>query len=483
MNPPAFISLSLERDKSQALSTFRLLRHSQKRVRGLLKQRKYDDLALTEYGRLDQFIDFLGHVGYLNLLQEKVPPKRKNGIPNFLLSLIWTAKPLLGIGRMDDLRYMFRDAHVLRLLGFNFAQIANGYSRRTKKNGTKPIHPDTARNFAIALPAATAEELQNSVIRIIKNRKRIKPGTFALDAKPIYIWGKRFENAGRVLDYKSRKMETGYKLYILQKVDKDEHYPICAMLTPANVHDTQYLLPMVEKAEAILGKGVIQTLLIDRGFFSGELLCELKHIHGIDFVIPGKENLDIVNDAIGIAKRGYAEYRLKPVADQVRAIGIEDFETLPSYASKVNVALIEDRSIKKKDKERIYTYLTSLPIPNERKALEIYRTYRKRWTIENNANKELADHWNITKLPGWSWNEISAHIFFTLATFNLVLLFRSKFGRGAIGRSMKTIRERFLKQGAKVVVYTGDNFGIFGIEEFASLLNANATPRASPSMP
>jgi len=124
-----------------------------------------------------------------------------------------------------------------------------------------------------------------------------------------------------------------------------------------------------------------------------------------------------------------------------------------------------------------------LPIPDEYKALEIDRTYRKRWTIENNANKELADHWNISKLPGWSWNEINAHIFFTLTTFNLVLLFRSKFGRGLIGRSMKTIRERFLKQGQKVVVYVGGYFGIFSIEEFASLLNKAAPARASPSMP
>lgn len=400
-----------------------------------------------------------------------------------MLSLIWSAKSLLGVGRVNDLRDMFRDEHVMRLLGFNFRHIRGGYSKRTRKGGTKPIHPDTVRNFGISLPVTTTEDLHNSVVRIITNKNRIKPGTFALDAKPIYIWGKKFENAQRVFDRASSKMRTGYKLYILQKVDRDEHYVVCAMLTPANIHDTRCLMPMVDKAESILGKGVIQTLLIDRGFFSGELLYELKHEHSIDFVIPGKEDLHVVNDAIGIATHGDAEYHLKPVAEKVKAIGIRDLETLPSYPGKINMALIENRNIKKQDEERIYTYLTSLPVSDEHKALEIYRTYRKRWTIENNANKELADHWNIGKLPGWSWNEINAHIFFTLATFNLVLLFRSKFGRGLIGRSMKTIRERFLKQGQKVVVYIGGCFGIFTIEEFASLLNNAAPARASPSTP
>ena len=452
----------------------------QQRVRRLLKQGKYDDVALTSYGRLDQFISFLEKVGFLKLLHEKAPNKGQNGVPNFLLSLIWSAKSLLGVGRMDDLRYMFKDEHVMRLLGFKFRHIRQGYSKRTKRAGTKPIHPDTARNFAKALPVTTSEDLHNAVVQILKDKNRIKPGTFALDAKPIYIWGKKFENAGRVFDHASRKMQTGYKLYLLQKVDQDEHYVICAMLTPDNVHDTRCLMPMVDNARAILGEGTIETLLIDRGFFDGALLHKIKQEYGIDFIIPGKGNLAIVDDAIGIAKHGEADYRLKPVADKVRAVGIEDLETLSSCPGKINMALIEDRNIKKKDEDRIYAYLTSLPMPDEYRALEIYRTYRKRWTIENNANKELADHWNITKLPGWSWNEINAHIFFTLMTFNLVLLFRSKFGRGVIGRSMKTIREKFLKQGQKVVVYKGNSFGIFTIGEFASLLNKGNATRASP---
>ena len=443
-NPQGYYYSTPKRRKCQDAPAAEFVKLDQQRLRRLLKQGKYDDVSLTSYGRLDQFTHFLEKVGFLKLLKQKAPSKGQNGIPNLLLSLVWTAKSLLGVGRMDDLRYMFKDEHVMRLLGFNFRHIRYGYSKRTKKGGTKPIHPDTVRNFAKALPVATSEDLHNTVVQILQDKNRIKPGTFALDAKPIYIWGKKFENAGRVFDHASRKMQAGYKLYILQKVDRDEHYVICAMLTPTNVNDTRCLMPMVDKAKAILGEGVIQTLLIDRGFFDGSLLHKIKHEYGIDFIIPGKENLDIVNDAIGIAKHGEAEYHLKPVADKVRAVGIEDLETLSSYPGKINMALIEDRNIKKKDEDRIYAYLTSLPMLDEHKALEIYRTYRKRWTIENNANKELADHWNITKLPGWSWNEINAHVFFTLMTFNLVLLFRSKFGRGVIGRSMKTIRERFL---------------------------------------
>jgi hypothetical protein len=60
-------------------------------------------------------------------------------------------KPLFNIRFDDNIRYLFQDRHVLRVLGFNFKQIENGYSKRTTANGCKPIHPNTLRNFLSSL--------------------------------------------------------------------------------------------------------------------------------------------------------------------------------------------------------------------------------------------------------------------------------------------------------------------------------------------
>ena len=80
-NPLSINNNTKNEAESQALGiNFAFTKHSQRRVRELLKQGKYDDVALTEYDRLDQFVDFLGQVGYLNLLEEKAPSKGQNGI-------------------------------------------------------------------------------------------------------------------------------------------------------------------------------------------------------------------------------------------------------------------------------------------------------------------------------------------------------------------------------------------------------------------
>ena len=85
MNPSSIYNSTRNVANCQASnSDFEFIKHSQRRVRELLKQGKYDDVALTEYGKLDQFVDFLNQIGYLNILKDKSPAKGQNGVPNFL---------------------------------------------------------------------------------------------------------------------------------------------------------------------------------------------------------------------------------------------------------------------------------------------------------------------------------------------------------------------------------------------------------------
>lgn len=444
-----------------------VLRHAQRRVRALLKQGRYDDLAQTSYGRLHHFVQFLDHLGVFGLFSSIGLAKKRNGVPLAILAMVWMTKSLLGFAHTDNLREMFKDPHVSRLLGFSGIQVIQGYSRRTKPKGAKPIHPDTVRNFAKLIPASLSEGLANDVLRIIQKRQPCKSGVFTVDAKCIWVWGKMFEGAAETWDYKTNKMRTGYKLLLLQQVEQDRHYAICAILLPANVHESQYLLPLLDKGIHLLGKGVIRTLLIDRGFLDGHNLFRLKDEYKIDFIIPGRDDLDVVKDAEGITQ--LPSMGLQPVAPKTEALGIEGLTTWASYAGTVNIALVSDARSKKKLSGRPVSYLTSLPLPDAASAFRVHRAYAKRWTIENNAFKELAHNWSLASLPGWSLGAIHVHIYFTLTAFNLVLLFRGKFGCVVVAKSAMTVRRNLLKED-RIAVYIGEEFGLFAVLELTSLL-------------
>jgi IS4 transposase len=79
--------------------------------------------------------------------------------------------------------------------------------------------------------------------------------------------------------------------------------------------------------------------------------------------------------------------------------------------------------------------------------------YKKRWVIENNAFKELSEHWNLTKKPGGKFNTICCHLYFTLAVYNLVLLFKTKYAKKLMGRTIMTLRNKLFSTAELAVVY------------------------------
>jgi hypothetical protein len=54
---------------------------------------------------------------------------------------------------------------------------------------------------------------------------------------------------------------------------------------------------LVEKFVRSVGKGVIQLLILDRGFNDGKNVTRCKQQWGIDVLIPIKTNMDIWKDA------------------------------------------------------------------------------------------------------------------------------------------------------------------------------------------
>ncbi|MBI3461239.1 transposase [Candidatus Acetothermia bacterium] len=421
-------------------------------------------------------------VGVLKLFNRLDIAKARQGIPVQMLMLLWLAKALLGFKYVDNLQYMFRDKHLMRLCGFSPEQIKQGYSRRTSGRGRKPIHTDSVRNFGADLPSELSEKFFSTIVTLCQGKDEIKGNTFALDAKFISVEGKQMEKAALGFDPHANEVKTGYKLFLLQNIQQGHEYIICAALMPGNQDERPMLLRMVEKAISILGKDAIKLLLIDRGYLDAAALYTLKHSYGIDFIIPGEERLHAIQDAIALTK--LAKHQFVEMKKGVFVAGCPDIGSYSSYGDEkgnrgtINVLLVKDHNTNyTDDPDRIFSYLTSLPMKLGAKKLEdlqalydIYRAYKKRWVIENNAFKELSEHWNLTKKPGGKFNTICCHLYFTLAAYNLVLLFKSSYGSRFVSMSLSTFREKALKTADMVIVYAGELFAVFPLTEFMKLV-------------
>ena len=129
----------------------KIIIRNQEIVRQKLRQKKYDDVCLSGWGHLDEFVHFIITFGIFTMLTQLGLTTGHSGIPVFLLTMLALAKPLFGLRFDDNLKYLFQDHHVLRQLGFTMEHINKGYSKRTKENGSTPIYPDTVRNFLMSL--------------------------------------------------------------------------------------------------------------------------------------------------------------------------------------------------------------------------------------------------------------------------------------------------------------------------------------------
>ncbi len=435
-------------------------------VREKLRQKKFDDVSLSSWGNLDEFIHFIISFGIFAMLAQLGLTTGHSGIPVYLLAMLAFVKPLFGIRFDDNIKYLFQDHHVLRLLGFNIKHIEEGYSKRTRENGSKPIHPNTLRNFLATLGYKETTGLMVKVVRKLFELGVIRGHNFSIDTKIIFKDSPGFEYAKKVFDYKGkRKNRRGYKVSIIQHIKSQ--IIVAVIITPANVSDNNLLLLTLRHAITILGEGVIKILLFDRGYWDGKTLVRLKRDYGIDFMVPAKSNFLVTKRLKREAeKEGFD--KIKP------GLEIKLFKEVtdaPNYDGNLQAIVVKDEKAKKKRKthQPVHVYLTSLSWES---ALALYQGYRRRWIIENNAIKELCQYWILEDLHCTKFNAIRAHVMFSVVMFNLHILFKSKYGRRFREKSIAAKRAPGF-QPPSVIVYCGDYFGIFDIKEYTQILRSD----------
>ena len=115
--------------------------------------------------------------------------------------------------------------------------------------------------------------------------------------------------------------------------------------------------------------------------------------------------------------------------------------------------------------------MTTLPVQD---AIRIDRQYGARWGIDakRDGNRELKQGWDLETLWGRSLAAVTMSVVMKLLGYNYVKLFHTRSASRMIAHGMRRIRARVLDEGFQVIVYAGNQFGVFHIEEIATLLGA-----------
>ncbi len=460
-----------------------------------LRRGEYDGLVQTGMGRADELVYLMASLKFFEHLDQVEVEEERAGIPNDLQKRCLAILPVVGIPTIANTpERLFQDAGLLRFLGCNAQQMANGFTQRgpkKKKQQPKrlPFHQDDLRNLLKAVAPNQSQQFFNRCLGEFFRAKYVRGGVYAIDGTELLVGdAKTFEGTGTItvpVHHKNGsttyETKTGYKLIYLLNLKPDRELVVSYRLEPLNTHALQVVREMVSETLRLGGAGAIELLLMDREFVDGDLINWLKGDHGIDVIIPVKENMDILADMRGLAhidQRPWQQYTKlvwrrvqkdlpkQKVVVPIRVKGFEGLTTWSSCQRPLNgvLQLKEDTAL---DDAR--GLVTTLPIHD---AIRVDRQYGARWGIENDGNRELKQGWDLETLWGRSLAAVTMSVVMKLLGYNYVKLFHSRSGSRLIANGMRRLRARVLDEGFQVIVYAGNEFGVFHIEEIATLLGA-----------
>jgi Transposase DDE domain len=460
-----------------------------------LRRGEYDGLVQTGMGRADELVYLMASLRFFEHLDQVEVVEERAGIPNDVQKRCLALLPVVGIPTIANTpARLFKDAGLLHFLGCNAQQIANGFTQRGPKKKNQqpkrlPFHEDDLRNLLKAITPTQSQRFFTGCIGEFFRAKYVRGGIHAIDGTEILVGdAKTFEGTGTItvpVHHKdgstTYETKTGYKLIYLLNLKPDREVVVSYRLVPLNTHALQVVREMVTETLDLGGAGAIELLLMDREFVDGDLINWLTGDHGIDVIIPVKENMDILADMRGLARidqRPWQTYtklvrrrvhKDQPKQKVVAHVRVKGFEGLTTWSS---CHLPLNGILRLKDDETpndAHGLVTTLPVQD---AIRIDRQYGARWGIENDGNRELKQGWDLETLWGRTLAAVTMSVVMKLLGYNYVKLFHTRSGSRLIANGMRRLRARVLDEGFQVIVYAGNEFGVFHIEEIATLLGA-----------
>lgn len=431
-------------------------------------------------GVADEFFALMDQVGILERLTVEGDYQRQL-IPMSLLITTYSAKIILGISSQNQLpTHLFRDAGLLRLIGYTAKQIDEGFCKRGKGQA-HPIHKDTV---ADALERLTQEESQSIFTESAKDlvkAKLVDDTIFSMDGMEMAVT-KNYPGAGKLSITKEVKDKWGkvkmvsftrYGYLQLSLRGVDSNTVVAARVDKIGKSEHSWVLTLVQAAK--LAGAKVKILLVDGAYCVGNVLWQLKHVEKVDFIVPADSSMCITADARGLAKLKTGTVKEN---SEICAVGIKGLTTYEAYRPPqdegrrgpkptLNAVVVTRWKGREVPEAEQVVLITSLSVDDP---LLIVELYRKRAEMENKLHRELKQGWNIEKFPSKQHLACLAHIYLTLTLYNVACAYKTERGQELADRGIRRLRDQHLGGASWVlIVYTETEYGIFDIEEFAHL--------------
>jgi hypothetical protein len=482
---------------------------------------------LSDAGLLDEFFVFLEEVGMMQTFERmQFPGVKRVLVPTVQFVLLYLLKVLFGGQSMNELpRVVLSNLGLMELIGFNAHQCANGLTRRgasqrTKKKKQGPLSPQCVADNISKLGEQELDQLFNQMVRHLARQGFFQGALLvALDGSKLPT-PKSYEGCGKLKQTRSVKIkgqkETATQEYyvygwkVLVLIEVRTRLPLAVKVVQIQEYEGSWLIPLLEQAQANLGtQARIETIVIDRGYLDGADLWQVDQ-KGIRFVIVGKSNMAVVQDAQGIAKGERARVRERVVTrghgktaheERLRTelVGIEALTSYDSYGDPAQTPQAHRRDYEGKPINAVVVqrwdnrlpkgggrvYLTNGQV---RDPFVIFDTYDWRSVIENGIFKEGKHPWHLLRFPKRSEAAVRVHVFFTLLVMALCTAFRLFQAQPAVMPTAATEvvptlssallgaegtarwRQRLREENRdKLIVFIGSSYGIFHLAEFAIL--------------
>jgi len=482
---------------------------------------------LSDAGVLDEFFVFLEEVGILRAFEQiSLPGVKRVLVPTVQFVLLYFLKVLFGSSSMNELpRVLFSNLALMELVGFNAQQCENGLTKRgdaqrqsKKKQG--PITPQCLAENISKLKQEEMERLFNQMVQLLVGWGLLSgERTAALDGSKLST-PQSYQGCGKVKQTRKVKVKGqkesvleeyyvyGWKVLVL--MDVQTRLPLAMKLVQIQEYEGRWLVPLLEQAQRNLGTHAhIGTIVIDRGYLDGEDLWQV-HQMGVLFVIVGKANMSVVQDAHGLATGERARIRERLVrhghgktANEERlrteVVGLEALTSYDSYGAAEQTqhpgrrdyegqpinAVVVRRWDNRVPKGGGTVYLTNASVSDP---FTVFDTYDWRSVIENGLFKEGKHPWHLLRFPQRTEAAVVVHGHFTLLVMGLCTAFRLWQAKSMLVPTAQTAvqanlstallggegtarwRQRLRDENRdKIIVFIGQAYGIFHLTEFAIL--------------
>jgi len=505
-------------------------RDDAKVAQGLYAGEEIDEMhELSDAGLLDEFFVFLQDLGLMQAFEQmSLPGVKRMLVPTVQFVLLYLLKVLCGGQSMHELpRVLFSDLGLMELVGFNAHQCENGLTKRgdAQRQTKKKQGPISAQCLADNISKLKEEEMErlfNQMVQLLARRGMFS-GTLlvALDGSKLPT-PQSYEGCGKLKQTRSVTVKGqkeaateeyyvyGWKVLVL--IEVQTRLPLAMKLVKIQEYEGRWLIPLLEQAQRNLGEHAhIGTVVIDRGYLDGEDLWRV-HQRGIIFVIVGKANMAVVQDAQGLAKGERARVRERVVGHghgkkatqeclRTEVVGIAALTSYDSYGEAEHTKSAQRRDyvgqpinavVVRRWENRVpkgggTVYLTNGDVDDP---FHIFDTYDWRSVIENGIFKEGKHPWHLLRFPKRTEAAVVVHCFFTLLVMGLCTAFRLCQAQVQVattvlsstevlpslssallgGEGTARWRQRLQEENRdKIIVFIGQAYGIFQLAEFAIL--------------